>query len=66
MLWPQIISEHNDWLQQAYESFFSKSQRSKEYLQSIWQDQESPPTIVEPCVIHYISELQKRKVPVFA
>lgn len=66
MLWPQIISEHKEWLEQAYESAFSKSARSKEYLQSIWQDQESPPTITEACVVQYIYELQKRKVSTFA
>lgn len=65
MLWANVIKNHSQWLEQLYDEVFKKSERSKEYLQSIWQDQEIP-ALVESDIVHIIANLQERKVPVFA
>ena len=65
MLWANVIKIHGQWLEQLYDEVFKKSARSKEYLQSIWQDQEIP-KLVESDIVHIIANLQERQVPVFA
>lgn len=65
MLWPKIAKVHAQWLQELYASTFKKSNKSEEYLRSIWQDQEIP-AVVEADVVTIIKTLQNRNVPVFA